>query len=57
MKKSRVVVSDAEIAALAREAANAGDEKMVKICGRALAGVASARRECARVIMAARAMG
>ncbi len=48
--------TDKEIAKLAREAAVAGDSKMVKICGRALAGSAAARKECSRVIMAARAM-
>jgi hypothetical protein len=60
MKKSkkRTVrkVDDSQIAAMAREAAVAGDGAMVKICGRALAGNAKARTECARVIFAARAM-
>lgn len=55
-KTPREKVTDAEIAGLAREAANAGDDQMVKIAGRALAGSAAARKECARVIMAARAM-
>lgn len=55
-KVNRAKVTDAEIAALAREAANAGDTQMVKIAGRALAGSAAARKECGRVIMAARAM-
>lgn len=54
--KKKLTVTDAEIAALAREAAQAGDDKMVKVCGRALAGTANARAECARVLYAARAM-
>ena len=49
-------IADANIAALAHEAAVAGDHEMVTICGRALTGDNRARRECARVIMAARAM-
>lgn len=55
-KVSKAKVTDEEIAVLAREAANAGDDQMVKIAGKALAGNAAARKECARVIMAARAM-
>lgn len=49
-------VTDEEIAGLAREAASAGDSQMVKVAGRALSGSAAARKECSRVIMAARAM-
>lgn len=56
MVQKKKVVDDAAIAALAREAANAGDKAMVKICGRALSGSAAAKKECARVILAARAM-
>jgi ABC-type transport system involved in cytochrome bd biosynthesis fused ATPase/permease subunit len=49
-------VTDSQISSLAKEAANAGDNAMVKICGRALSGNKAARTECARVLMAARAM-
>jgi hypothetical protein len=55
-KTTRTAITNAQVAALAREAAEAGDEKMVKICGRALSGNAAARKECERVIYAARAM-
>lgn len=55
-KSKSTKVTDEEIAGLAREAASAGDSQMVKIAGRALSGSAAARKECARVIMAARAM-
>ena len=54
--KKKETVTDAQIAALAQEAAIAGDEEMVRICGRALTGNKRARRECHRVILAARAM-
>lgn len=37
-------VTDKEIASLAREAAEAGDREMVKICGRALDGSVLAAR-------------
>ncbi len=55
-RKARIQVSDSEIAGLAREAAIAGDLQMVKIAGKALSGNVSARRECERVISAARAL-
>lgn len=54
--KMSTKVTDEEIAGLAKEAASAGDDQMVKIAGRALSGSAAARKECARVIMAARSM-
>lgn len=50
------IVTDTEIAALAKEAAAAGDAEMVKICGRALIGQNAARKECGRVMQAAKAM-
>jgi uncharacterized protein (DUF849 family) len=59
MKKSQPKsppVTDKEIASLAREAAQAGDLAMVRIAGRALSGSSAARRECSRVILAARAL-
>ena len=55
-KQAKEHVTDQDITALAREASSAGDAAMVKICGRALAGSAAARKECARVILAARAL-
>jgi hypothetical protein len=44
------------ISMLRQEASSAGDQKMVKICDRALKGSKPAIAECARVISAARAM-
>lgn len=55
-KKTHHAVTDQELANLAREAATAGDHKLVKVCGRALSGSAPARRECGRVLMAARSL-
>mgnify|MGYP006921368559 CR=1 FL=1 len=51
------LVSDEQIEALRREASEAGDAAQVAACNKALDGDAEARRECARVIQAARAMG
>lgn len=56
VRKKTMSVDDSVIARLATEAANAGDREMVKICGKALLGNAKARKECARVVYAARAM-
>lgn len=49
-------VTDEQIATLRREAAVAGDDRMVAVCERAQDGDAVARRECARVIAEAEAM-
>jgi len=48
-------ITNAQIAALATEAAAAGDTATVRACERALAGSARARAVCARIIRAARA--
>ena len=48
-------VTDEQILALSREAAEAGDEDQVKICERALRGNVSARAKCACVIADAEA--
>jgi len=56
MRSRKAVVSDSQIAGLAREAAQAGDTEMVKIAGKALLGNAAARRECHRVILAAQSI-
>ena len=53
MPARKPVVTDTQIAALAREAAQAGDNEMVKIAGKALSGNAAARKECQRIILAA----
>jgi hypothetical protein len=45
-----------ELAELARHASELRDEKLVKLCGRALAGNTVARRECGRHIAAGRAI-
>lgn len=50
-------ITDQQIRMLSQEAGQAGDMKQVAICNRALAGSARARRECARVIRAARIHG
>jgi len=49
-------LSDAMIEQLRDEAGAHGDLEQVKICERALAGSKRARRECLKVINAARAM-
>jgi chorismate mutase len=48
-------LTEEQIEALRAEAGEAGDQAMVAICDRALAGSASARDECAEVIADARA--
>jgi hypothetical protein len=55
-RASRIDTSGEAIASLAEEAAKFGDKAMVKTCGKALSGNKAARRECYRVMMAARAM-
>lgn len=50
-----VTVTDEQIETLRDEASEAGDLAQMAICTRALAGDAAARRECERVIRAARA--
>jgi hypothetical protein len=55
-KPRQHVATDAELAELARESSRVHDEKMVKLCGRALAGGKAARRECGRVLVGARAL-
>lgn len=47
---------EAEIATLARGASRLGDHKLVKLCGRALAGSHAARKECRRIIETSRAL-
>lgn len=54
MKKMTI---EERIAVLRDESGEAGDLKMVAICDRALGGSRRARRECARVLDAAQAMG
>jgi hypothetical protein len=49
-------ITDSDISKLAQEAAQYGDREMVKICGKALSGNKAARKQCERVILAARAM-
>jgi hypothetical protein len=56
-KKHHHEATDAELSELARESSRAGDQKMVKLCGRALAGSKPARRKCGEVVVAARALG
>jgi len=53
---ARVRVTDENIAELAGEAARSGDHKTSKVCGRALAGSAAARREVSKIIHAARGL-
>ena len=48
-------MTDTQIKKLADEAAQAGDLEQVAVCELALAGSASARAECERVVRAARA--
>lgn len=55
-KKHHQGATDAELAELAQHASQLRDEKLVKLCGRALAGNAVARRECGRHIAAGRAI-
>jgi len=55
-KTRKASANEREIATLARGAAKAGNRKLVKLCGRALAGSAAARRECVKYMHAARAM-
>jgi hypothetical protein len=43
-------IRDEQVRALRDAAAGAGDLEQVKVCDRALAGSARARRECAKVI-------
>ena len=50
-----LVVTEADIKALHREAREAGDEMQVELCDEALAGGVRAEQECARVIRDARA--
>jgi hypothetical protein len=54
--KKKVEATDSQIAALAHEASVGHDTELVKICGRALSGNAAARKECSRVMMAAKAI-
>lgn len=49
-------VTDDELAELARAASKAHDAALVKLVGRALMGNAKARRECARHVVAGRAI-
>lgn len=50
-----MVVTEADIKALRREAREAGDEAQVALCDEALEGGVRAEQECARVIREARA--
>lgn len=52
----RMLLTDEQIDRLHTEAGNAGDERMARICERALDGDEAAKRECARVIADAAAM-
>ena len=54
-KMTTTTITNAQIAALATEAATAGDTAMAATCTRALAGSARARAVCARAIRAAAA--
>ena len=47
--EKKVERADHHLAELAAAAAKAGDLKLVKLCGKALAGNAKARRECERM--------
>lgn len=49
-------VSDAQLATLARGAAEGRDHEVVKLCARALMGNRGARLHCARIIHASRHM-
>lgn len=51
-----IEITDEQIEAFCDEAGVAGDTEQAALCRRALAGDADARRACARVIDAARAM-
>lgn len=50
-------VTDDQIEALGVEAGNAGDDKQVELCRRALAGDERARERCADIIADAKAQG
>lgn len=50
MRTTSENVTDEQIEALRREAAEAGDEDMLGFCDEALIGHRNARAECARVI-------
>jgi hypothetical protein len=50
-------VTHAELAELARAAAEHKNDVVVKLAGRALAGNKAAAKECARLIVAAKSLG
>lgn len=55
-KKDPHHASDVDIAALAEGAARANNVEVMKLCSRAMLGNAKARKECARILLAARVM-